>query len=116
MWHFTCLNNVGIGRQVAKEFPVFYGGFIPVNWCKVSYMEEHIITYRRLSGEIEALFDLGKDREGSRLLAAAIQESGEDQAYNLFFRSELAGCIDGDYRKQRKLLAEANRLRPADYF
>jgi tetratricopeptide (TPR) repeat protein len=79
-------------------------------------MEEHIITYRRLSGEIEALFDLGNDREGSKLLAAAIQESREDQAYNLFFRSEAAGCIDGDYRKHGRLLAEANRLRPADYF
>ncbi len=79
-------------------------------------MEEHINTYRRLSGEIEVSFDLGNDREGSRLLAAAIQESREDQAYNLFFRSEAAGCIDGDYRKQQRLLAEANRLRPADYF
>jgi tetratricopeptide (TPR) repeat protein len=79
-------------------------------------MEEHINTYRRLSGEIEALYDLGNDREGARLLAAAIQESSEDQAYNLFFRSEAAGCIDGDYRKQRRLLAEANRLRPGDYF
>ena len=79
-------------------------------------MEERITTYRRLSGEIDALFDLGNDREGSRLLAAAIQESGEVQDYNLFFRSEAAGCIDGDYRKQRKLLAEATRLSPADYF
>jgi len=79
-------------------------------------MEDHITTYRRLSGEIEALYDLGNDREGSRLLAEAIRKSEEDQAYNLFFRSEVAGCVDHDYRKQRKLLAEANRLRPSDYF
>ena len=79
------------------------------------YMEDTITTYRRLSGEIETLFDLGNDQEGARLLAAAIQESREDQAYNLFFRSEVAG-IDGDYRKQGRLLTEANSLRPGDYF
>jgi tetratricopeptide (TPR) repeat protein len=79
-------------------------------------MEEHVTTYRRRSGEIEALFDLGNGPAGARLLETAIDESREDQAYNLFFRSEAAGYLDGNYRKQRRLLAEANRLRPADYF
>lgn len=114
VWHFTCLNNVGVERRAMEEFPALYGGFFP-GMGEMSHMEEHIAAYRRLSGEIEALYDLGNDREGSRLLTAAIQESREDQAYNLFFRSEAAG-IDGDYRKQRRLLAEANRLRPDDYF
>jgi tetratricopeptide (TPR) repeat protein len=77
---------------------------------------ERIAKYRELSARIDALFDLGNDEEGERLLSATIEESERDEAYNRFFRGEAAGYLQKDYPQQKEHLAEANRLRPNDYF
>jgi tetratricopeptide (TPR) repeat protein len=78
--------------------------------------DERIAGYREVSGRIEALFDLGNDEEGEKLLSEAVRGSEQDEPYHLFFRSEAAGYLKKDHKRQKQLLAEAVRLRPDDYF
>lgn len=78
--------------------------------------EERISGYREVSGRIEALFDLGNGEEGERLLSTAIRESTQDEPYHLFFRSEAAGYLSKDHKRQKELLDKAVRLRPDDHF
>ncbi|NTV46815.1 MAG: tetratricopeptide repeat protein, partial [Chlorobiales bacterium] len=69
---------------------------------------------RKLSSQIDSLFDLGKKEEAATLLQQALTDSADDRAYNLFFLSEAAGYLEGDRKKQRNYLLQAIQLEEND--
>lgn len=70
-------------------------------------MEDSRNELRRLSSQIDALFDLGKNEEATALLQKALEDSADDRAYHLFFLGEAAGYLEGDRRKQKDYLLQA---------
>jgi tetratricopeptide (TPR) repeat protein len=69
---------------------------------------------RRLSSQIDYLFDLGKNEEAATLLKQALNNSADDRPYNLFFLGEAAGYLEGDSKKQKNYLLQAHQLEEND--
>ena len=69
---------------------------------------------RKLSSQIDSLFDLGKNEEAATILKQALADSTDDRAYNLFFLGEAAGYLEGDSKKQKSYLLQAYQLEEND--
>jgi tetratricopeptide (TPR) repeat protein len=79
-------------------------------------MDSKIEALRKLSAEIDALYDCGKNSEGETLLRKALEESKDIEAYHLFFQGEVEGYLNKNYEAQQKLFEQANALEKDDYF
>jgi tetratricopeptide (TPR) repeat protein len=69
-----------------------------------------------LSHKIDHLYDLGRKEEGAALLQDALIHASENEAYRNFFGAEVAGYLERDRKKQKRLLLEAYRLGEDDPF
>lgn len=71
---------------------------------------------QRLAAQIDDLFDLGQNEEGTRLLTEALHQAADDPAYLRYFQAEAAWYLQRSSKEQGRLLQEAAQLAPQDPF
>jgi tetratricopeptide (TPR) repeat protein len=79
-------------------------------------IEKDVEKFRKLSEQIDELYNSGKDKEGEQLLHDALKAASKNEAYRLFFEGEVAGYKEENLVKQEAKFREAVKLRHNDYF